>query len=131
MSFDIMAGTGTGADGEEGNVGHDEGDVIGESIGLEEDKDILRKIGDPSLPSSEEIKEHCLRGHIPYRNWCSICVRAHGRDRAHRIDKGRGRNLPEYFWDYCFPGDEFGNKLTILIGKEREKIKIMDGDCGT
>jgi len=93
MSFDIMAGTGTGSAEEKGNVGKDE-EIIEERIGLEEDRDILRKIGDPSLPSSEEIKEHCLRGHIPYRNWCSICVRAHGRDRAHRVDKGGGEKPP-------------------------------------
>ena len=41
MSFDIMAGTGTGADEEEGNLGHGQGDIIEERIGLEEDKDIL------------------------------------------------------------------------------------------
>ena len=35
-------------------------------------------------------------------------------------DKGGERNLPEYSWDYCLPGDEFGNKLTVLVGKERK-----------
>ena len=124
-SVDIMAGTGT-EDGVGGsNVGHEEEGIIDERIGLEEDGDILRKLNDPSLPSPEEIKTHCLQGHIPYRSWCHICVRAQGRDRTHVGDKGGERNLPEYSWDYCFPGDEFGNKLTILVGKERKSKAWM------
>ena len=27
--------------------------------------------------------------------------------------------MSEYHFDYCFPGDEFGFKLTILVGRER------------
>ena len=27
--------------------------------------------------------------------------------------------MSEYHFDYCFPGDEFGYKLTILVGRER------------
>ena len=27
--------------------------------------------------------------------------------------------MSEYCFDYCFPGDEFGYKLTVLVGTER------------
>ena len=27
--------------------------------------------------------------------------------------------MSEYSFDYCFPGDELGCKLTILVGRER------------
>ena len=27
--------------------------------------------------------------------------------------------MSEYSFDYCFPGDGFGFKLTVLIGRER------------
>ena len=27
--------------------------------------------------------------------------------------------MSEYSWDYCFPGDELGCKLTVLVGRER------------
>ena len=37
----------------------------------------------------------------------------------HQKDEGKGRKLPEYPFDYCFPGDELGLKRTILVGKER------------
>ena len=30
------------------------------------------------LPSVREVKDHELQGHLPYLNWCSVCVRATG-----------------------------------------------------
>ena len=32
---------------------------------------------------------------------------------------GDERILPEYSFDYCFPGNELGYKLTVLVGRER------------
>ena len=37
----------------------------------------------------------------------------------HGKDGGKERTLPEYSWDYCFPGDELGFKRTVLVGRER------------
>ena len=37
----------------------------------------------------------------------------------HQKDSGKERKLPEYSWDYCFPGDELGFKWTVLVGRER------------
>jgi len=54
-----------------------------------------------------------------------MCVKSQGRDIGHNQDKGGERNLPEYSWDYCFPGDEFGNKMTVLVGKERKSKSWM------
>jgi len=73
---------------------------------------------DPRLPSETEVRQHQLN-HLPYRNWCSICVRGKGRDMDHRKDTRGERGLSEYALDYCFPGDEFGYKLTVLVGRER------------
>ena len=36
---------------------------------------------------------------------------------ARAVEEERG--LSEYSFDYCYPGDEFGYKLTILVGRER------------
>eukprot|EP00973_Karenia_brevis_P026313 3629018-Karenia_brevis.AAC.1 len=33
--------------------------------------------------------------------------------------------LPEYVWDYCFPGDEMGLHWIVLAGKERKTGMIM------
>ena len=32
--------------------------------------------------------------------------------------KDKERIIPEYTFDYCFPGDEIGFKWTVLVGKE-------------
>ena len=49
-------------------------------------------------------------GHIPYRDWCPVCVQAQGREMGHMKDEHKERQVPEYSWDYCFPGDELGFK---------------------
>jgi hypothetical protein len=56
---------------------------------------------------------------MPYRNWCPHCIRAKGRDLDHRRAVGGERNIPEFSFDYCFPGDELGYKLTVLVGREK------------
>ena len=38
-------------------------------------------------------------------------------DHRKAIDQERG--LSEYSFDYCFPGDELGCKLTVLVGRAR------------
>ena len=50
----------------------------------EESGGIMKKLLDPRLPSKEEVKEHELSGHLPYRNWCPNCVKAKGKDLDHR-----------------------------------------------
>ena len=90
-----------------------------ERIALEREGAEVRKLVDPALPSQKEVDDHWIRGHIPYRNWCEICVRSKGKDMDHTQDKGQERRIPEYHFDYCFPGDELGFKWTVLCGKER------------
>ena len=82
------------------------------------DERALKNFVDPRRPTQTEIEEH-ERTHLPYRNWCPICVRAKGRDLDHRKATEQERGLSEYSFDYCFPGDELGCKLTVLVGRER------------
>ena len=82
------------------------------------DERVLVKIGDPRLPSEAEVEEH-YKAHLPYRDWCPHCVRARGKDLDHRRAVEEERGLNEYSFDFCFPGDEMGYKLTILVGVER------------
>jgi len=93
----------------------DKGDVV-ERIKREE-YNTIKKMLDPKLPTEKEVEDH-ERFHIPYRNWCPICVQAKGRDTNHDVSL-RERKISEYCFDYCFPGDEFGFKLTVLAGRER------------
>ena len=79
-----------------------------------------KRMLDPKLPSSEEVREHNLT-HMPYRNWCPHCVRGRGKEMDHKKkEKGDSEmEIPEYHLDYCFPGDEEGEKLTILVAVEK------------
>ena len=56
----------------------------------------MKRIADPKLPSEKEEEDHCLRGHLPYRNWCPICVRAKGRGGDHKKDGAKEKRIPEY-----------------------------------
>jgi hypothetical protein len=92
---------------------------VGTQLEVEEEGGHLRKLVDPKLPTQDKVDEHYLRGHVPYRNWCPVCIRARGKDMDHQKDSGKERKVPEYSWDYCFPGDELGFKWTGLVGRER------------
>ena len=55
----------------------------GEKIELEPEDDVIRDFTDPKLPSAEEVEKHRVMGHVPYRNWCPICIQARGKDMSH------------------------------------------------
>ena len=61
----------------------------------------------PSLPSAKEVAEHNLT-HVPYRNWCPVCVAAAGREDAHRrgaMDEEGEMTCPTIGFDYAFWGE--------------------------
>ena len=93
--------------------------VRAQKIKLEKEDDFVRRLADPTKPNQEEIEAHELRGHVEYRNWCPHCVKTRGRSLPHRNLAGRERKIPEYSFDYAFPGDEFGFKWTVLAGREK------------
>ena len=96
-----------------------------ERVGLEREEEGIKKLIDPILPSKEEVERHYLMGHIPFRNWCPVCVKAKGRELDHSQVGDKERTMSEYSFDYCFPGDEFGFKWTVLVGKERKSKMWM------
>ena len=102
-----------GATGVLGATGFEAGRVDASEGG-----NFVRKMVDARLPTEEEVANHELT-HLPYRNWCPACVKAKGKDLDHRGAVDKERKLSEYCFDYCFPGDEFGYKLTVLVGTER------------
>ena len=85
----------------------------------------VKDLVDPRRPSQAEVEAHERANHGTYRNWCAVCVRARGKDLDHRADAGEERGLSEYSFDYCFPGDEFGFKVTTLVGRERKTGCMM------
>ena len=124
ISRDIAPVEGSEDGDDEGIMGDPVGEDV-ERLGLPRDGEFVRRLPDPKLPTEGEIEEHCVSGHIPYRNWCPICVKAKGKEADHIRGSGNDRGVPEYSWDYCFPGDEMGYRRTILVARER--IEDLDG----
>ena len=54
--------------------------------------DHLKKMIDPKLPTQKEVDEHYLT-HLPYRNWCPICVKSKGKEMDHRDASRRSREF--------------------------------------
>jgi hypothetical protein len=76
------------------------------------------RMGNPEQPSPREIDDHCLT-HLPYRSWCSECVKGRGRQAPHR--RGRGEHgLRELHMDFMFmgPKDAAGETLPCLVVRE-------------
>ena len=84
--------------------------VVCERVGLAREEDFVKVFVDPKLPSKRDVEMHYLMNHLPYRNWCPVCVKSKGKEMGHTRDKGGERDLPEYSWDFCFPGGELGFK---------------------
>ena len=64
----------------------------GERIRAEKDEERVKKMADPRKPSDMEVEHHCLT-HLPYRNWCPVCIAAKGKDLDHRKDINQARGL--------------------------------------
>ena len=98
INRDVMANE---VDGEQGSGEEGEAEavfesIITETIEAEPEEVEMRELRDPSLPSQEEVDDHYARGHLPYRNWCPICVQSQGRDDDHPRDQDKSRVIPEY-----------------------------------
>ena len=70
-----------------------------EKIKAEKDERDIKEILDPRRPTQKEVEDH-ERAHLPYRNWCSICVRAKVQDADHRKCVKEERGLSEYSFGY-------------------------------
>ena len=85
-----------------------------------EDEDVdeghrkVKHMYDPELPSSAEVLEHHLT-HLLYRTWCPHCIKGRGKETKHATQKVDA----EPTVDSSFPGDEMGQRLTLLVVVER------------
>ena len=62
---------------------------------------------------------------MKFRDWCPVCAKSQGKEMDHTRDKRKERILPEYSFDYCFSGEEFGYEWTVLAGRERSSKSWM------
>ena len=70
--------------------------IEGERLSIDKEETNVEKIKDPKLPTQEDVDKHYIKDHIPYRDWCPICIKAQGRDAGHMIEENKERLLPEY-----------------------------------
>ena len=75
----------------------------------------------PQRVSKQERDEH-ERTHLPYRDWCDICVKARGRRVAHRRrNKEERGQVPRVSMDYFYmrsKDEEDGNNSVVLMVDE-------------
>ena len=86
---------------------------------------VPRKAADPRLPTQAEIESHRLT-HLPFRNWCSHCIKGRGREAPHRRIESDS-SLPELNFDFCFLGQESeaGKGVTVLVVREKTTKMVM------
>ena len=103
-------------DDEEGEPADEE--ILGENVEFGESEEAAepRVITKPCRPSAAEVEAHNVT-HIPFRNWCEVCVRGRAQDMGH-VSKPK-----ENLW-----GAKSSVGLWIYKGRSREKERT-DNIC--
>lgn len=73
----------------------------------------------PDQPTEQMIREHEV-SHIPYRAWCTACVRGRGRTMQHRRVDHSDNLIPTLSMDYGFLGD--GLPFVVLRDRKSKAI---------
>eukprot|EP00973_Karenia_brevis_P032447 4475071-Karenia_brevis.AAC.1 len=55
----------------------------------------------PKGPTEDEYNTHILT-HLPYRNWCTHCVRGKKKNPPHQKTRDKKREIPMVSMDYMF-----------------------------
>ena len=75
----------------------------GQRIRAEKEQERIKAMADPRRPTEKEVELHNLT-HLPYRNWCELCVAAKDKDLDHRRDV-RGERLAGVLVRLLLPGE--------------------------
>ena len=89
---------------------------------------IPTKISSPIKPSAEDIDSHYCTGHLPYRNWCPVCVKSKGREAPHHRDvqdSADATGLPIVSFDYQTLNEETKHEQTVIIGKDESTGNVI------
>ena len=93
------------------------------------DKPPIRVAKDPGAPTEADIEEHNAT-HLPHRSWCPICVKARGKEDAHRAvkDKGDKAVVAMDYKTFGEDGDE-DDKITAIVAKDEVSGSIAAHVC--
>ena len=83
-------------------------------------------------PSQEEYESH-MRTHIPYRNWCELCVRRKSRNDPHAKGQKAAREVPMISYDYLVRSQEGTSSeegaLPVIVGVDHDTKWISAFMC--
>ena len=73
---------------------------------------------EPGDPTPEEFENHCVT-HLPHRPWCEVCIRARGKEEAHRRKTRDEDGTPIVSIDYkAFGATDSDEKITTMVIKD-------------
>ena len=91
----------------------------------EEEAVLPKRALDPCAPTAAEVEAHQAT-HLPFRSWCTHCVRGRRDNLPHRRIPGDDREIPEISMEYCFLRKRSeAQTQTILIMKDRGSKAIQ------
>ena len=88
---------------------------------------VPNKLTSPIKPSAEDVERHNAT-HLPYRDWCPICVKARGREDAHRRkqkNKEDESGLPTLSLDYQTLNEVEVNDVKVIVGKNEVTGEVL------
>ena len=120
-THEVGQDTDQGKEEEPDTVEQEAGDLESEDeLHREEARDVLRR-RPARMPSAEERRRHEVM-HMPFRDWCKVCVAGAANDRGHHRGDGlKELAVPEVHFDYCFPRSQAGGEyIVVLVARDRE-----------
>ncbi len=68
----------------------------------EQEVETQKKAPNPLLPSAEDVDDHLVSGHYPYRCWCRECVEGRAVGEHHVRTRDHEKLIPTVAFDYFF-----------------------------
>ena len=116
----------------DGMSDEEENGAIVETQQKETDKDdeefegqAIKRVRKPSEPTQAEIDEHLASGHVPFRDWCGLCVMGSAQSNPHRKGEKEEQAIPVVSIDYAYMEDKSEDRgMPILVMKDRKSKSI-------
>ena len=82
----------------------------------------------PTAPTRQEYLDHQLV-HMPFRQWCPICVKARGKAHGHRVQKPEEKTKPTVHVDYWIMRDFAGGNHVTVVSLKEDRNKLHASHC--
>ena len=116
----MLSDAGHARNPEPGGENQNEGEEGPELEDVSEEVIKTRKARKITTPTTAEIEEHELMGHVQYRSWCKCCVAARGVGQQHRDVQPEEIADPVISSDYAYMSQKEDEVLPMLIARDRK-----------